>query len=69
MKLSDKIDYDSIFDLNLSPEEYMEKLDELMKKNRISIVERRKILRQKTQEFKNKKYRHNADVRKREMRA
>ncbi len=65
MKLSDKVDYDSVFNLELSVEEYMEQLDTLLKQNRVSIVERRKILRQKSQEFKDKMYRANADIRKR----
>ena len=46
------IDYDSILDTNLSVEEYTEKLDDLLKKNRVGIVERRKIIRQKVQEFR-----------------
>lgn len=46
------IDYDSIYDSNLSVEEYTEKLDDLLKKNQIGIVERRKIIRQKVQEFR-----------------
>jgi len=46
------IDYDSILDTSLSVEEYSEKLDELLKKNRVGIVERRKIIRQKVQEFR-----------------
>lgn len=46
------IDYDSILDSNLSVEEYTEKLDDLLKKNRVGIVERRKIIRQKVQEFR-----------------
>ncbi len=61
----EKIDYNSIFDLSLSTDEYMEKLDDLLKHNRVSIVERRTILRQKTQEFKDKRIRKNADIRKR----
>ena len=46
------IDYDSILDTSLSVEEYSEKLDDLLKKNRVGIVERRKIIRQKVQEFR-----------------
>ena len=46
------IDYDSIMDKNLTLEEFTEKLEDLLRKNRIGIVERRKIIRQKTQEFK-----------------
>ena len=49
------IDYDSVFDTNLSVDEYTEKLDEMLKKNRVGIVERRKIIRQKVQEFKDAK--------------
>ncbi|MBD3254350.1 MAG: hypothetical protein GF383_04615 [Candidatus Lokiarchaeota archaeon] len=64
-KLSKTIDYESIFDIELSIEEYSEKLEDLLKHSRIGIVEQRKILRQKVQEFKDKKKRHLADVRKR----
>ena len=59
------IDYDSIFDLELSVNEYTEKLDELLKKSRLSIIEKRTLLRQKVQEFKDKKHRNTADIRKR----
>ncbi|MFX1237301.1 MAG: hypothetical protein ACFFAS_07785 [Promethearchaeota archaeon] len=45
------IDYGSITDKNLTLEEFTENLEELLRKNRIGIVERRKIIRQKTQEF------------------
>ena len=63
--MQEKIDYNSVIDLNLSVDDFMEKLDDLLKHNRISFVERRTILRQKTQEFKDKKLRKNADIRKR----
>ena len=46
------IDYDSIMDKNLTLEEFTEKLEELLRQNRVGIVERRKIMRQKTQEFR-----------------
>ena len=49
------IDYDSVFDTKLSVDEYTEKLDDMLKKNRVGIVERRKIIRQKVQEFKDAK--------------
>ena len=52
MNFNMSIDYDSILDTSLSVEEYTEKLDELLKQNRIGIVERRKIIRQKVQEFR-----------------
>ncbi len=52
MSLEMSIDYDSILDTSLSVEEYTEKLDDLLKKNRVGIVERRKIIRQKVQEFR-----------------
>ncbi|TXT63757.1 MAG: hypothetical protein BAJALOKI1v1_670007 [Promethearchaeota archaeon] len=65
MKLQDSIDYKSILDLEITVDEYRDKLDDLLKQNRIGIAERRKILRQKTQEFKDKKLRINADLRKR----
>ena len=51
----DNIPYDTIMDLNLSVDEYSEKLEVLLRENRISIVERRKITRQKVQEFKDEK--------------
>jgi len=51
----DNIPYDTIMDLNLSVDEYSEKLEALLRENRISIVERRKITRQKVQEFKDEK--------------
>lgn len=63
--MSENIDFDSIFDLELSVEEYTDKLNELFKKNRLSIIEKRTILRQKVQEFKDKKHRHTADIRRR----
>ncbi|MBN1803540.1 MAG: hypothetical protein JW891_18665 [Candidatus Lokiarchaeota archaeon] len=46
------IDYDSVTDKNLTLEEFAEKLEDLLRKNRIGIVKRRNIVRQKTQEFK-----------------
>ena len=49
------IDYDSVLDTNLSVDEYTERLDEMLKKNRVGIVERRKIIRQKVQEFREMK--------------
>ena len=52
MSLEMSIDYDSILDTSLTVEEYTEKLDDLLKKNRVGIVERRKIIRQKVQEFR-----------------
>jgi len=52
VSLEMSIDYDSILDTSLSVEEYTEKLDDLLKKNRVGIVERRKIIRQKVQEFR-----------------
>ncbi|MFX1237298.1 MAG: hypothetical protein ACFFAS_07800 [Promethearchaeota archaeon] len=45
------IDYGSIMDKNLTLEEFTEKLEDLLRKNKIGIVERRKIIRQKQQEF------------------
>lgn len=54
-KLAEKIDFDSIFDLNLTIEEYSEKLQEILDNSRLGIVERRKLLRQKIQEFKDEK--------------
>ncbi|MBN1803524.1 MAG: hypothetical protein JW891_18585 [Candidatus Lokiarchaeota archaeon] len=46
------IDYDSVTDKNLTLEEFTQKLEDLLRKNRIGIVERRKIMRQKTWELK-----------------
>ena len=53
-RLNDKIDYESIFDPNLTIEEYTEKLDNLLKEYGKNLVERRTIIRQKIQEFKEK---------------
>lgn len=63
--MGENIDFDSIFDLELSVNEYTEKLDELLKKSRLSIIEKRTLLRQKVQEFKDKKLRYDADIRRR----
>ncbi|MFX1237296.1 MAG: hypothetical protein ACFFAS_07810 [Promethearchaeota archaeon] len=41
------IDYDSVMDKDLTLEEFIEKLEDLLRKNKIGIVERRKIIRQK----------------------
>ena len=49
------VDFDSIFDKNLDVGEYTEKLEELLRKSRIGIVEKRKLIRQKVQEFKDAK--------------
>ncbi len=49
------VDFDSIFDKNLDVGEYQEKLEELLRKSRIGIVEKRKLIRQKVQEFKDAK--------------
>ena len=46
------IDYESIMDKDLTVDEFTEKLEDILRKNRVGIVERRKIIRQKTQEFK-----------------
>ncbi|TFG25220.1 MAG: hypothetical protein EU532_11890 [Promethearchaeota archaeon] len=54
-KLAEKIDFDSIFDLKLSVQEYSEKLQELLDNSGLGIVEKRKLFRQKTQEFKDEK--------------
>lgn len=51
-KLIEKIDFDSIFDLKLSEKEYAEKLHELLDASGLGIVAKRKLLRQKLQEFK-----------------
>ncbi len=60
--MADKnIDYESIFDETLSLEDYIEKLRTLLREHRVGIVDRRKIIRQKSQEFKDR-------TRKRDMR-
>ena len=53
-RLNDKIDYDSVFDPNLSEEEYSEKLDKLLREYGKNLVERRTIIRQKLQGFREK---------------
>ena len=56
-KLIELIDFDSIFDLKLSEKEYAEKLHELLDTSGLGIVAKRKLLRQKLQEFKDEKRR------------
>ncbi len=56
-KLIELIDFDSIFDLKLSEKEYAEKLHELLDTSGLGIVSKRKLLRQKLQEFKDEKRR------------
>ena len=56
-KLAQKVDFDSIFDLNLSVDEYSEKLQDLLDNSGLGIVEKRKQFRQKVQEFKDEKRR------------
>ena len=53
-KLSDEINYDSIFDPDLTIEEYNQKLDELLREYGKNLIERRTIIRQKSQEFREK---------------
>ena len=53
--LGGAIDYDSIWDLCLEVSDYQEKLEELLKTSRIRLVEKRKLIRQKVQEFKDAK--------------
>ena len=53
-KSSDEIDYDSVFDPDLTLEEYNQKLDELLREYGKTLIERRTIIRQKSQEFKEK---------------
>jgi hypothetical protein len=55
--LIEKIDFDSIFDLKLSEKEYAEKLHTLLDTSGLGIVAKRKLLRQKLQEFKDEKRR------------
>lgn len=56
-KLSEKVDFDSIFDLELDVKEYTEKLEELLNGYHLGMVERMKIIRQKIQAFKDAKRR------------
>ena len=56
-QLIEKIDFDSIFDLKLSEKEYAEKLHQLLDSSGLGIVAKRKLLRQKMQEFKDEKRR------------
>ena len=56
-KLIELIDFDSIFDLKLSEKEYAEKLHSLLDASGLGIVAKRKLLRQKLQEFKDEKRR------------
>lgn len=53
-KSSDVIDYESIFDPDLTIEEYNQKLDELLRQYGKTLIERRTIIRQKSQEFREK---------------
>ena len=53
-KSSDEIDYESIFDPDLTLEEYNQKLDELLREYGKNLIERRTIIRQKSQEFREK---------------
>lgn len=53
-KSSYEIDYDSIFDPDLTIEEYNQKLDELLREYGKNLIERRTIIRQKSQEFREK---------------
>jgi len=54
-KLAQKVDFNSIFDLTLSVDEYTEKLNDLLDTSGLGIVEKRKLFRQKVQEFKDEK--------------
>ena len=56
-ELIEKIDFDSIFDIKLSEKEYAEKLHQLLDTSGLGIVAKRKLLRQKLQEFKDEKRR------------
>lgn len=48
------IDYESIFDETLTLEEYKDELRALLREHGVGIVERRKIIRQKAQEFRDR---------------
>jgi len=54
-KLAQKVDFNSIFDLTLSVDDYTEKLNDLLDTSGLGIVEKRKLFRQKVQEFKDEK--------------
>ena len=54
-RLSNTVNYGSILDLDLSEGEYMDKLDALLREARFTLIERRKIIRQKVQVFKDLK--------------
>jgi hypothetical protein len=56
-QLIEMIDFESIFDLKLSEKEYGEKLHALLDTSGLGIVAKRKVLRQKLQEFKDEKRR------------
>ena len=59
-KSSYEIDYDSIFDPDLTIEEYNQKLDELLREYGKNLIERRTIIRQKSQEFREKVRTHDS---------
>ena len=65
-KLIELIDFDSIFDLKLSEKEYAEKLHELLDTSGLGIVAKRKLLRQKLQEFKDEKRRPHHELEEKE---
>ena len=54
-KLAQKVDFNSIFDLTLSVDDFTEKLNDLLDTSGLGIVEKRKLFRQKVQEFKDEK--------------
>ena len=61
-KLAQKVDFNSIFDLTLSVDEYTEKLNDLLDTSGLGIVEKRKLFRQKVQGFKDEKRRPHHDL-------
>lgn len=61
-KLAQKVDFNSIFDLTLSVDDYTEKLNDLLDTSGLGIVEKRKLFRQKVQEFKDEKRRPHHDL-------
>ncbi len=50
--ISQHIDYESVFDPDVNVEEYLENLENLLRRARVSIIERRTIMRQKAKEFR-----------------
>jgi len=50
-----ELNFDSIFDLTLDIEEYREKLEKMVNKTRLGLIEKTNLIRSKMQEFREKK--------------